>query len=108
MRAAYHGTADCVKLLISKGSDVSYAGGPNGIGDTPLIWAARAGNVATGRVLCFAGSQVNAHGFLGWTALMQALRVGILSGDSSEWGSIEFVKLLISHGAEIDAIDNQG
>lgn len=67
-------------------------------GMTPLMAAARSGNIKTARLLIANGADVNAADYCGKTVLMYA-------GAEDCNGMAE---LLIEHGADINAVDNFG
>lgn len=70
------------------------------LGDTPLIIAARRGQVRALSLLIDCGADVNYKNVNGRTALLEAT----FSGPTE----VELVKLLVSHGADPDIKDAQG
>jgi ankyrin repeat protein len=83
-----------VKNIVKSGADVSKRRGI--LGMTPLMHAARAGNIGVVTVLLDNGSPVNAQATTGsvakWTALSFA----------AAEGHVDIVKLLLERGADID------
>jgi len=89
--AAVEGDYRIIKALLDAGADVD---SPNPEGQTVLMVVARTGRVATAQALLAAGADVNAREeFGGQTALMWA----------AARQQPEMVRLLIEHGAELDA-----
>lgn len=71
-------------------------------GITPLMLAARAGNVETVRLLIEYGADVNAADYCGKTPLMYAATLG--KGERMT----EITEILLENGAERTAVDNYG
>jgi uncharacterized protein len=70
------------------------------LGDTPLAFAARYGEVGAVRLLVEAGADVNHRSVSGTTPLRDALLAGP--------HAVAVVQLLLAHGANPDIKDNQG
>ncbi|KAF2227545.1 ankyrin repeat-containing domain protein, partial [Elsinoe ampelina] len=66
--------------------------------ETPLMAASSRGNDSIVRLLLQRGADVHARNSDGWTALTKAVYHGKLST----------VMALVSYGAEIDPVDNEG
>ncbi len=98
--AAASGDLETVRTLIKHGADVnahSRGAEPNvlwGGGRSPLMWAAARGDLAMMKVLIGAGANVNEPEGFG-TALIQAAWMD----------QIEAARLLIKHGADVNAKD---
>jgi ankyrin repeat protein len=90
--AAERDNVDAVDLLVGAGADVKIA---NRYGVTPLLVACTNGNGAIIGKLLHAGADPNAMSSGGETALMIAARTG----------RVEPVKLLVAHGAKVDATE---
>lgn len=84
-----------VKKLIKKGADVNAKGTK---GWTPLMFAARGGNMETVKFLISSKADVNAKNELGITALMIASLVG----------NKEVITYLLNNGADANLRDNDG
>ena len=93
MNAAALGSPEAVQLLLDKGADVNAR---NTFNATALIWAAA--DLRKVKLLVAHKADVNAASKVGHTPLL----VAALSDPS-----IEIVRLLISKGADIKAVDNQ-
>lgn len=83
------------------------------IGTTPLIRAAKAGDIEAIRLLLAHGAYVDLPNSLGITPLMAAAGVGSTTIDTrarfrNERRSIEAARLLLDAGANIDAVRNNG
>lgn len=86
--------------LVSHGADLNAESRWGYLGDTPLAYAARYGEVAAARLLLEAGADVNHRGANGATPLRDALRGGP--------HAVEIAQLLLAHGANPDIKDDQG
>lgn len=87
MYAAAVGSPDAVKLLLAAGADAKVK---NAFDTTPLIWGAS--NLEKVRLLVEAGADVNARSKQERTPVLVA---------ASTAGSIEIVRFLIAHGADL-------
>ncbi len=92
--AAYLDEADVVDLLMKAGATPNTT---DQYGETPLTLAAATGDAAVMAKLVAAGADATAARWNGETALMVAARAGTLPG----------VKLLLEHGAKIDAAETR-
>lgn len=86
--------------LVRHGADLNAESHWDYLGDTPLAFAARYGEVGAVRLLIDAGADVNHRSENGATPLRDAL------GGSPH--AVEVVQLLLAHGANPDIKDNQG
>ena len=93
MNAAAFGSIETMKLLIDKGADVNAR---SAAGATALMWAVT--DLAKVRLLIDRGADVNAVSESGRTALL-------LAAMSDRSGPI--VRLLLSHGANAQVVDNE-
>ena len=84
------GSADTVRLLLSKGADAQIA---DATGSTALVEAAHANDIEAMRLLLTAKPDINAGDLLGNSALMWA------AGNSN----LAAVKLLLASGADVNA-----
>jgi ankyrin repeat protein len=87
--SSYNGGSEIVKLLVSKGANLSVAGGSK---ETPLTEATTANDTATIKFLIEKGADVNTADQYGQTPLWNA------SGEAN----LEAMKLLISKGADVN------
>ena len=95
MAAVLYASADCVKLLLDHGAD---ANARNAAGATALMWATP--DLAKVKLLVAAGADVNARSTnLQRTPLLIA---------ASYPGSVEVLRVLLDHGADIHAKDRNG
>ena len=94
MYAAALGSLESVRLLLDAGADPN---APNDFAATPLMWCA--GDGAKVRLLLARGAKVEARSNLGRTALMIAAAYD---------GSAEAARLMIEHGADVNARDKGG
>lgn len=97
--AARFGREDLAERLIVTGADVRTPDEPGG--NTALHLAAQYGHAAVATVLVARGADVNAANRHGRTPLHDA--VSGLAGTSDLEGRVEVAKLLISHGANLNA-----
>lgn len=95
IRAASHGHADMVKMLLQAGADISAT---NKRGFTSLHVAARCNRAATVSTLLQAGAYCNAVCSKGRTSLHWAV----------DANALDAVTLLLEVGAEADTADNDG
>ena len=86
--------------LVHHGADLNAESRWGYIGDTPLAYAVRNGQVGAVRLLIDAGADVNHPGANGETPLRNALY--------GEPNAVEIVQLLLAHGADPDIKDGQG
>ena len=93
MYAAFYSTANCMELLIQKGSNVN---AKNSLDETALMWALH--DLAKTKLLIRHGADVNAKAKSGNTPLLIA---------SVGHGKYEAVKLLLDKGADALAINNR-
>jgi ankyrin repeat protein len=95
MAAALYAGADCVKLLLTRGANPNQG---NAAGATPLMWAIP--DIEKVKLLIAAGADVNARSTnLQRTPLLIA---------ATYPGSVEVLRLLVEHGADIHAKDRIG
>jgi ankyrin repeat protein len=119
---------DIIRMLLDKGAKVDAAlraqvpyrtkldrGGDGnlGIGTTPLLRAARAGDVTVVKLLLEKGANPKAATRNGVTGIMFAANVNAKEEDmtgrnKSEKDAIETVKILVAAGADINAKETQG
>jgi len=95
MAAALYADASCVKLLLDWGANPNLR---NAVGATPLMWAVP--DLAKVKLLIAAGAEVNAR-----SANLQ--RTPLLIAASYP-GSVEVLRLLVDHGADVHAKDRNG
>lgn len=93
MYAALYASADCMQLLIEKGSKVNAR---NGLDETALMWAVH--DLAKMKLLIERGADVNAKAKSGNTPLL------IAAVGQSKY---ETVKLLLDNGADALAVNNR-
>lgn len=94
---AFHDTYTAVaKILIANGADVHKA---DARANTPLMNAACAGNEKMVELFLLNGADANAKNIDGATPLMTSV---------SGFSSINIVKMLVEHGADVNAADNDG
>eukprot|EP01138_Halocafeteria_seosinensis_P001170 gb/GECG01001196.1/.p1 GENE.gb/GECG01001196.1/~~gb/GECG01001196.1/.p1 ORF type:complete len:251 (+),score=46.00 gb/GECG01001196.1/:1-753(+) len=93
--ASFKGNVDCIKLLVSSGSQVN-AEAQDGI--TPLQFAVQSGNLEAAKELLLSGANVDCKMKKGKTPLMTA----------AAKGQDDLVKLLLEHQADISAQDKSG
>ena len=79
-----------IELLLEKGAQVNTCSKSSGI--TPLMEAARQGNLFIADLLLKAGALLNARDSMGWTPFFHAI-----GSDESD-----MVKLLMAYGADLD------
>lgn len=94
--AAFYGHVDMLKLLISKGCQVSWCSRRSG--ETPLHRAAVRGHTECVRVLLDSGAVIDAKDSMGNTPLHQA----------SFFGRIDCAGLLVEAGADVNAKNSIG
>jgi ankyrin repeat protein len=122
------GSTELMKTLLAHGADVnaqlvtfppyrslSDRGGDNilSIGATPLIRAAKAGDVAAVRMLLEKGADPNLATKVGVTAVQAAAGVGSRENDTrgrfkTEAEAIESIQLLLAAGANVNAAEARG
>ncbi|XP_048250953.1 uncharacterized protein LOC124123154 isoform X3 [Haliotis rufescens] len=96
MRATWDGHRDVVELLMSKGADVSLV---DGDGDNILHLACLVGHLETVEfVLSLNVVGINSRGWRSMTPVMRAAR----------WGHRDVVELLVSKGANVSLVDENG
>lgn len=116
--AARMGKANIVTLLIQSGADVKAATAafdlPCGSGeeetpqlDTPLHFAAAAGNPETIQALLAGGAVIDAPNVNGTTPLMSTLSPPIYTGINDEM-QLKNMEVLLSSGANVNAKNRQG
>jgi ankyrin repeat protein len=97
--AAFSGNFEVVRKLIDYDpADIDVR---DGVGETPLLWAAGGVNFKDGsvhRLLLEHGADINVQTLIGWTPLHWA----------SFKGALEVVRLLLEHGADVEAKDKDG
>jgi ankyrin repeat protein len=119
---------DVVKLLLDRGAPVNAplrsqipyrtkldrgGDGVLGAGTTPLLRAAKAGDVAVVKLLLAKGANPKATTANGVSAIAMAANVGTREEDMTGRGktqkqAIEVIRLLLDAGASVDVADNQG
>lgn len=119
---------DVIKLLLDKGAPIDArlrepipyrtkldrgGDGVLGAGTTPLLRAAKAGDVAVVKMLLEQGADAKVATRNGVTAVAMAANVGTREEDMTGRGktqkqAIEVIKLLKDAGASLEAADNQG
>ncbi|KKA30025.1 hypothetical protein TD95_001515 [Thielaviopsis punctulata] len=82
-----------IERLLESGANINHKGYQ---GLTALMYAAKFNNTNVGQMLIDKGSELDQQDDYGWTALHAARN-----------GHDEYVKMLISNGAEIDVADNE-
>lgn len=92
--AAWRGSSDVLRLLLAAGCQANRSCGVEEL--TPLMAAARCGDVIAGRMLIQNNANINAYDRRQHTALHHA----------SEIGHEAFVKLLLGACAQLEALDN--
>jgi ankyrin repeat protein len=120
--AAMSGSADAVRLLFTHGAKAS----KNTMGGwSPLLGAAQSGSAETVRLLLAHGVDASGVDGIGRTPLMAAIQAApqrsafIVNGKSKTQnlspqeqsrmkGYVEIVRLLLSHGADVNARDRMG
>jgi len=98
--AGAEGRLEILRLTLAAGADLKST---NRYGGTALIPAAHHGHVETVRELLKTKIAVDHVNHLGWTALLEA----VILGDGGP-AHIEIVRLLVSHGANVELGDRQG
>ncbi len=94
--AAVNGNHEAIEVLVSNGADVNIA--IDGTEEAPLHWAAAMGKLKAVRSLLQRGADIQAKNIGGYTALHLATMNKCF----------EIVELLLSLGAEVNAVDNHG
>lgn len=92
--SAIYGDLECVNLLLDKGADPNAS---SDLGINALMWAAS--DLGKVRTLLAHGANVNARSNYGFTALSVA---------SASPGNLPTVLLLLSKGADVKAVDQDG
>jgi uncharacterized protein len=98
LMAVFRGQTAAVRLLVDAGADVNVVGGE---GDSPLRWAAHAGDIELARLLLARGAARGIDGGGGVTG-MNALGLAARRLD------VAMVRLLLDAGARPDAADADG
>ena len=95
--AAAAGHADILSILHEHGADLD---GPLINGRSPLYWAFVHDKLEAGKRLLDLGADINARrvGTSGWTLLFEA----------AYFGKVEFTRMLLEHGASVDARTSLG
>ena len=94
--AAFRGHVNVVQLLIDRGAEVDAA---NHLDYNPLMVASHEGRYVTAETLLSAGANVMARSKRGWTPLHYA------AGSAPD---ARIIDILVSHGADVNALDNDG
>ncbi|RDW65062.1 hypothetical protein BP6252_10713 [Coleophoma cylindrospora] len=102
MCAADDGYNLCLQALLDNGANVDEVG-PNGI-DSPLRYAAVSGHMDTCRLLLNSGADPN-NSHIEPPILIEIMKEG---NSLSESQKFEMIKLMLDHGANIDATDKEG
>ena len=63
--------SDRIKLLLENGADIN---AKDGVGNTPLMWAANKGYLEIARFLVENGADIDARNNANWTALISAMQ----------------------------------
>ena len=125
MMAARTGKVDAIRVLVEAGADLNAK--ETWGGTTPLMWAVSEGHVEAARMLIEAGADVNARshyvaaangrGFEGRTPLANATDAKA-ADFASGWltplmfaareGDVEFARLLLGAGADVNAVAGDG
>jgi ankyrin repeat protein len=98
--ACRNGDTELVQAALAAGADLKST---NRYGSTALIGPSYRGHVETVRILLGTAIAVEHVNNFGWTALLEAV---VLGQDGP--GHLEIVRLLIAHGANVNAHDPQG
>ena len=98
--AGASGQTDIVRVTLAAGADLKST---NRYGGTALIPACHYGHVETVRLLLGTAIRIDHVNRLGWTALLEA----VILGDGGR-AHTDIVRLLITHGANVNLGDNQG
>jgi hypothetical protein len=99
--AAKQGDRQLIKELRRHGANLDAASAERGMdADTPLLYAVRYRELSAARLLIEAGADVKHPSRSGTTALIEAAALGP--------DALDFVKLLLSRGADPDAKDAKG
>ena len=95
---AQRGDIDSVRFLLANGADTNL---DNYEGCSPLAWAARGGHrdVAEWLLCRSSGTEINARRNGTWAAIHRL---------AVRWQDVQFLRLLVQHGADINAPDSEG
>lgn len=99
IRGVLEGQVEDVRRVLQESPNVD---GFDATGRTPLMIAARAGNLEIARLLLAAGASPDKANAIGTTPLMYAKTHSFAKGDTA------VLELLLQHGADVNAVDGHG